>query len=62
MSAQINKRHIIQIVIAFAAIYTIWGTTYLAIRIAVETIPEDYPATFAPVAVHGFGDPCHPGL
>jgi drug/metabolite transporter (DMT)-like permease len=39
MSSQTNKSHIIQIVIAFAAIYTIWGTTYLAIRIAVETIP-----------------------
>lgn len=29
----------IKIIVAFAAIYIIWGTTYLAIRIAVETIP-----------------------
>lgn len=27
------------IVLAFAAVYLIWGTTYLAIRVAVETIP-----------------------
>ena len=25
--------------LAFAAIYVVWGSTYLAIRIAVETIP-----------------------
>ncbi len=29
----------IKIFIAFAAIYVIWGTTYLAIRFAIETIP-----------------------
>lgn len=28
-----------RIVIAFAAIYVIWGSTYLAIRFAIETIP-----------------------
>ncbi|HEX9248455.1 MAG TPA: EamA family transporter, partial [Gemmatimonadaceae bacterium] len=28
-----------QIVAAFASIYLIWGSTYLAIRYAVETIP-----------------------
>ena len=28
-----------RIIIAFAAIYLIWGTTYLAMRVAVETIP-----------------------
>ena len=28
-----------RIVIAFAAIYLIWGTTYLAMRVAVQTIP-----------------------
>src|SRR5258706_3531180 len=27
------------IVLAFFAIYVVWGTTYLAIRFAVETIP-----------------------
>jgi drug/metabolite transporter (DMT)-like permease len=30
---------LIKIVAAFAAVYVIWGTTYLAIRIGVETIP-----------------------
>jgi drug/metabolite transporter (DMT)-like permease len=29
----------IQLVLAFAAIYLVWGSTYLAIRYAVETIP-----------------------
>ena len=29
----------IKIIAAFAAIYIIWGTTYLGIRIAIETIP-----------------------
>ncbi len=28
-----------RLILAFAAIYLIWGTTYLAMRIAVETIP-----------------------
>ena len=28
-----------KILIAFAAIYLIWGTTYLAMRVAVQTIP-----------------------
>ena len=29
----------LQITLAFLAIYTIWGSTYLAIRIAIETLP-----------------------
>lgn len=29
----------IMVVVAFAAVYIIWGSTYLAIRVAVETIP-----------------------
>src|SRR5256884_5761786 len=29
----------IRIVIAFAALYLIWGSTYLGIRFAIETIP-----------------------
>ena len=29
----------IEIVLAFAAIYVIWGSTYLAIRFAIETVP-----------------------
>lgn len=38
-SSAINRKHILAIALAFVAIYTIWGTTYLGIRIAVETIP-----------------------
>jgi drug/metabolite transporter (DMT)-like permease len=30
---------IVQILLAFAAIYLIWGSTYLAIRFAIETMP-----------------------
>ncbi|MEM7415754.1 MAG: EamA family transporter [Gemmatimonadota bacterium] len=29
----------VQIVLAFAAVYVIWGSTYLAIRFAIETMP-----------------------
>ena len=39
-----NSRLTILIVLAFAAIYIIWGTTYLGIRIAVETIPPFFLA------------------
>jgi drug/metabolite transporter (DMT)-like permease len=34
------------IVVAFACIYIIWGSTYLAIRYAVETIPPLFVASF----------------
>lgn len=34
-----QRRERIQLLVAFAAIYFIWGSTYLAIRYAVETIP-----------------------
>jgi drug/metabolite transporter (DMT)-like permease len=34
-----SKNLTAKIILAFAAIYTIWGTTYLALRIAVETLP-----------------------
>ena len=34
-----DRRATLFIVLAFAAIYIIWGTTYLAIRVAVDTIP-----------------------
>ena len=43
-TVQTNKKHVITIILAFAAIYTIWGTTYLGIRIAVETIPPFFMA------------------
>src|SRR5712692_10865521 len=31
--------HAVKLALAFVAIYVIWGSTYLAIRYAVETIP-----------------------
>ena len=44
ISTQVNKNNNLKIAIAFAAIYIIWGTTYLAIRLAVETIPPFFMA------------------
>jgi drug/metabolite transporter (DMT)-like permease len=38
-SANDHGRAPIQLALAFAAIYLVWGSTYLAIRYAVETIP-----------------------
>jgi drug/metabolite transporter (DMT)-like permease len=43
-SPSTDRNQTIKIVLAFAAIYTIWGTTYLAIRLAVDTIPPFYMA------------------
>jgi drug/metabolite transporter (DMT)-like permease len=34
------------VIVAFACIYIIWGSTYLAIRYAVETIPPLFVASF----------------
>lgn len=34
-----NKRNLILLIAAFAAVYIIWGSTYLAIKYAIETIP-----------------------
>jgi drug/metabolite transporter (DMT)-like permease len=34
-----RKRHLIILVLAFAAVYVIWGSTYLAIKYAIETLP-----------------------
>lgn len=38
------KRQTLTVLLAFAAIYVLWGTTYLAIRVAVETIPPFFMA------------------
>jgi drug/metabolite transporter (DMT)-like permease len=38
-SARLELRAAVPVAAAFAAIYLIWGSTYLAVRIAVETIP-----------------------
>src|SRR5436309_7082825 len=37
MTSSISPR--VRVVLAFAAVYIIWGSTYLAIRIAIETMP-----------------------
>jgi hypothetical protein len=37
----------LKLIAAFASVYLIWGSTYLAIRIAIETIP--------PLLMAGFG-------
>jgi drug/metabolite transporter (DMT)-like permease len=34
-----GQRHRLWLVAAFAAVYIVWGSTYLAIRVAVETLP-----------------------
>ena len=34
-----DRGHALKMALAFVAIYIIWGSTYLAIRYAVETIP-----------------------
>ena len=41
---QTNRSHTAKIILAFAAIYVIWGTTYLGIHIAVETMPPFFMA------------------
>jgi drug/metabolite transporter (DMT)-like permease len=38
-SALIHKRLDIRIILAFLAIYVLWGSTYLSIRILVQTVP-----------------------
>jgi drug/metabolite transporter (DMT)-like permease len=43
-SIERNQKEITLIILAFAAIYTIWGTTYLGIRVAVETMPPFFMA------------------
>jgi drug/metabolite transporter (DMT)-like permease len=39
-----NRSHRIAVIFSFIAIYVIWGSTYLAIHYAVETIPPLYTA------------------
>jgi len=34
-----GKRNLLMMIAAFAAVYVIWGSTYLAIKYAIETIP-----------------------
>jgi drug/metabolite transporter (DMT)-like permease len=43
-SHEASRSHRIRVIFCFLAIYVIWGSTYLAIRYAVETIPPLYTA------------------
>ncbi|NJM53788.1 MAG: EamA family transporter, partial [Blastocatellia bacterium] len=36
---QSNKRNLTILIAAFAAVYVFWGSTYLAIKYAIETLP-----------------------
>ncbi|MBN1138222.1 MAG: EamA family transporter, partial [Anaerolineae bacterium] len=50
--------HRFRLVLAFAAVYLIWGSTYLAIRLAIETLPPFLMAgvrfTIAGVVLYGW--------
>ena len=37
--AQIAKQNRTRVLLAFAAVYVIWGSTYVVIRFAIDTIP-----------------------
>jgi drug/metabolite transporter (DMT)-like permease len=43
-SREASRSHRFRVIFCFLAIYVIWGSTYLAIRYAVETIPPLYTA------------------
>jgi drug/metabolite transporter (DMT)-like permease len=43
-SPTLQRSHRVKVILSFLAIYVIWGSTYLAIRYAVETIPPLYTA------------------
>jgi len=43
-AATVVRTHRLAVLVSFASIYLIWGSTYLAIRYAVETIPPLYTA------------------
>jgi drug/metabolite transporter (DMT)-like permease len=34
-----DRGHVVKILLAFAAVYLIWGSTYLAIQVAIKTLP-----------------------
>ena len=38
------KRHTLQLCLAFFAVYVVWGSTYLAIKVAVDTVPPLFAA------------------
>ncbi len=41
-----NRRNLILLIAAFAAVYIIWGSTYLAIKYAIKTMPTFLMAGF----------------
>src|SRR5258708_25258393 len=43
-SMSVVRAHRLTVVLSFISIYIIWGSTYLAIRYAVETTPPLYTA------------------
>jgi drug/metabolite transporter (DMT)-like permease len=45
-SRSAGRQHRVTVIFSFLAIYLIWGSTYLAIRYAVESIPPLYTAGF----------------
>jgi len=45
-----ERKRLLKIILAFAAVYVIWGTTYLFIRLAIETIPPFFLAGFRFIA------------
>src|SRR5881275_2014552 len=44
VSRSLARSHRFTVILCFLSIYLIWGSTYLAIRYAVETIPPLYTA------------------
>jgi drug/metabolite transporter (DMT)-like permease len=49
-----DRRNLILLILAFAAVYIIWGSTYLAIKYAIETIPTFLMAGFRFLIAGGF--------
>ena len=53
-----QKKHLVRVLLAFAAIYLIWGSTFLGIRVAIQTIPAMLMAgvrwIFAGTVLYGF--------
>jgi drug/metabolite transporter (DMT)-like permease len=41
-----EKHHRTKVIVAFALVYVLWGSTYLGIKLAVETIPPALMASF----------------
>lgn len=46
VSSRVNSKNRLLVFLAFACVYLVWGSTYLAIRYAVESIPPLFVAGF----------------